>query len=175
MIPDGGSIIHIPHYHPALQSHIVVIHICYYISFNNLNYFFFFFQLTYYTIMSAISLLFSSVIILSLVAVNLAQNNFFFTDGFLQPPPQSNFFPPPQSNQVSPHRAVVQAAQDESRLPPNLLNPFYKNPRLRQELARHSWFGPGEQPVYDREAEKIPRKEIYTVLNHAGLLRTNNL
>ncbi|XP_017775827.1 PREDICTED: uncharacterized protein LOC108562130 [Nicrophorus vespilloides] len=68
------------------------------------------------------------------------------------------------------HRAVLQSASHEAQLPPNLLNPFYKDPRIRQALARSSWFGPGENVVFDREAEKINRREIFLVLKHAGLL-----
>lgn len=115
----------------------------------------------------------------SYLAYAVAQNNFRFTDGSLQPPPlQGNggsFRPPPRGNFIPPHRAVLAAQEEEAKLPPHLLNGFYKNPRLRQELARHSWIGPGEEPVYSREAEKISRKDIYNVLNHAGFVRSNQV
>ncbi|XP_023175059.1 uncharacterized protein LOC111602287 [Drosophila hydei] len=68
------------------------------------------------------------------------------------------------------HIAVVENAAWEQTLPQQLQNPFYKTPRVRDALARSSWFGPGEQVVFERQAEKIPRMEIYNVLSHAGLI-----
>ncbi|XP_067622809.1 uncharacterized protein [Eurosta solidaginis] len=68
------------------------------------------------------------------------------------------------------HIAVIENAAYEETLPNELRNPFYKTPRVRAALAKSSWFGPGEMPVYDRQAEKIPRAEIYNVLVHAGLI-----
>ncbi|KAH8271884.1 hypothetical protein KR044_008721, partial [Drosophila immigrans] len=68
------------------------------------------------------------------------------------------------------HIAVLENAAWEQSLPPHFQNPFYKTPRVRQALAKSSWFGPGEQVVHERQAEKIPRMEIYNVLSHAGLL-----
>lgn len=70
------------------------------------------------------------------------------------------------------HGAVLVASAQEAQLPPNLLNPFYKNPRTRAALARSSWFGPGEFPVAQREADKVSRKEIYNILHHAGLINS---
>ncbi|XP_032591892.1 uncharacterized protein LOC6562169 [Drosophila grimshawi] len=68
------------------------------------------------------------------------------------------------------HVAVLENAAWEQTLPQQLQNPFYKTPRVRDALARSSWFGPGEQVVLERQAEKIPRMEIYNVLSHAGLI-----
>ncbi|XP_043862704.1 uncharacterized protein LOC120457773 isoform X1 [Drosophila santomea] len=68
------------------------------------------------------------------------------------------------------HIAVVENAAWEKTLPQQFQNPFYNTPRVRDALARSSWFGPGEDVVYDRQAEKIPRMEIYNVLSHAGLI-----
>ncbi|KAH8413565.1 hypothetical protein KR009_012291, partial [Drosophila setifemur] len=68
------------------------------------------------------------------------------------------------------HIAVVENAAWEQTLPQQFQNPFYKTPRVRDALARSSWFGPGEEVVYDRQAEKISRMEIYNVLSHAGLI-----
>lgn len=73
------------------------------------------------------------------------------------------------------HRTVLQNSAYESQLPPNLLNPFYQNPNLRPILAKSSWFGPGERQVKSRDTEKIPRKSIFNVLNHAGLLPQQQL
>jgi hypothetical protein len=68
------------------------------------------------------------------------------------------------------HPAVLQNAANEALLPPHLLNPFYRTPRVRDALAHSSWFGPGEKVVKTREAEKISRSQIYNVLVHAGLI-----
>lgn len=58
----------------------------------------------------------------------------------------------------------------EELYPSHLRNPFYKTPRVRTALSRFSWFSYGEQPVLNRIAEAIPRKEIYKLLTHAGLV-----
>lgn len=76
----------------------------------------------------------------------------------------------------------------ERNLPPNFVNPFYRTPRVREVLARSSWFGPGEKlvkfsnffkyklinflllKVRQRKAETIPRSQIYSVLTHAGFI-----
>lgn len=68
------------------------------------------------------------------------------------------------------HDAVLTNAIDESRLPPHLLNGFYKDPQIRSALARSSWFGPGETVVVDREADNVSRQQIFTILKHAGFL-----
>lgn len=44
------------------------------------------------------------------------------------------------------------------------------NFRVRQYLARNSWLAYGEQPVENRIADAVPRKEIYKLLTHAGLV-----
>ncbi|BES92901.1 Hypothetical protein NTJ_05710 [Nesidiocoris tenuis] len=69
------------------------------------------------------------------------------------------------------HPAVVINAEQEAQLPAHLLNPFYKNPRVAEALAKESWFGPGEMLVNDRETQKIPRTRIFSVLKNAGLAR----
>ncbi|XP_059221435.1 uncharacterized protein LOC106081215 [Stomoxys calcitrans] len=75
----------------------------------------------------------------------------------------------PQLNRYQ-HIAVIENDAWEQSLPGELRNPFYKTPRVRSALAKSSWFGPGETPVLDRQAEKISRREIYNVLSHAGLI-----
>lgn len=84
----------------------------------------------------------------------------------IQPPQQA----PTRPQQLA-HHAVLFNAEQEAKLPPNLLNPFYKDPRIAESLAKQSWFGPGEKHVTDRESEKIPRDRIYYALKSAGLLR----
>jgi len=83
----------------------------------------------------------------------------------------------PQEQLVDPskralaHRAVLINSEAEAQLPPSLQNPFYKNPRIEAALAKESWFTPGEQQVREREAEKIPRQKIYSILKNAGLVQ----
>lgn len=99
----------------------------------------------------------------------------------IQPPPfqQQQFLPQQhithstfdQSKTALAHRAVVQNSEAEARLPPSLQNPFYKNPRIEAALAKESWFTPGEQQVKEREAEKIPRQKIFSILKHAGFIQ----
>lgn len=66
---------------------------------------------------------------------------------------------------------VLFTAEQDSKLPSYLLNPFYKNHRIAEQLAKQSWFVVGENLVYDRETEKIPRDKIIHMLKSAGLAR----
>ncbi|XP_052562842.1 uncharacterized protein LOC128092633 [Culex pipiens pallens] len=68
------------------------------------------------------------------------------------------------------HPAVLENDAQEALLPDYLRNPFYRTPRVANALARFSWFGPGEEPVRERHAEKISRADIYSVLTHAGFV-----
>ncbi|XP_049804737.1 uncharacterized protein LOC126248106 isoform X1 [Schistocerca nitens] len=79
--------------------------------------------------------------------------------------------PVADSRRALQHRAVVLNAEAEARLPPALQNPFYKNPRIEAALAKESWFTPEEMQVREREAEKIPRAKIFSILKNAGLAR----
>ncbi|GAB0098875.1 uncharacterized protein DMENIID0001_146790 [Sergentomyia squamirostris] len=72
--------------------------------------------------------------------------------------------------QIPPHRAVLNIEQEENLLPDYLRNPFLRTPRVAAALAVSSWLGHGEQPVFEREADKIPRHQIYSVLTHAGFI-----
>jgi hypothetical protein len=69
------------------------------------------------------------------------------------------------------HRAVLLNSAAEARLPASLQNPFYKNPHIEAALAKESWFTPGEEQVREREAEKIPRQKIYSILKNAGFVQ----
>ncbi|XP_017779855.1 PREDICTED: uncharacterized protein LOC108565084 [Nicrophorus vespilloides] len=62
------------------------------------------------------------------------------------------------------HKAVVENAAVEAQLPHELINPFYKNPRIAAGLAKESWFGDKEFPVFNRQADKIPREEIAKIV-----------
>jgi hypothetical protein len=83
--------------------------------------------------------------------------------------PQEHFVDP--AKRALAHRAVLVNSEAEAQLPPSLQNPFYKNPRIEAVLAKESWFTPGEQQVREREAEKIPRQKIYSILKNAGLVQ----
>ncbi|XP_069687302.1 uncharacterized protein [Periplaneta americana] len=120
------------------------------------------------------------LVIVSLVVltVGAASAQFFQTpQQFISAPA---FHPQPVFGQVNPlpdpsrqslaHRAVVLNSEAEARLPPALKNRFYDNPRVGAALAKESWFTPGEQQVREREAEKIPRQKIYSILHNAGLV-----
>jgi hypothetical protein len=76
-----------------------------------------------------------------------------------------------QSKRALAHRAVLVNSEAEAQLPPSLQNPFYKNPRIEAALAKESWFTPGEEQVREREAEKIPRQKIYSILKNAGFVK----
>ncbi|CRK88104.1 CLUMA_CG001889, isoform A [Clunio marinus] len=69
------------------------------------------------------------------------------------------------------HQAVIQNSMWEQQLPPELLksNKFYSNPRTAAHLAQESWLINGENPVYDREAEKIDRSSITKIFRNANL------
>lgn len=71
------------------------------------------------------------------------------------------------------HRAVIENSIREQELPPELLksNRFYSNPRVAAALARDSWFTEKEMPVFDREAEKIPREQVYKIFKNAGFIQ----
>ncbi|XP_063226943.1 uncharacterized protein LOC134533352 [Bacillus rossius redtenbacheri] len=79
------------------------------------------------------------------------------------------FHAAPPKPAVMPHRAVVLNAEAESRLPAHMQNHFYKDPRISAALAKESWFTADEQQVIDREADKIPRSKIFSIIRNAGL------
>lgn len=68
------------------------------------------------------------------------------------------------------HIAVIENDAYEQSLPSHFRNPFYKNHRIRAALADFSWFGEGETPVFERQADAISRSKIYSVLTHAGFI-----
>lgn len=71
------------------------------------------------------------------------------------------------------HPAVVANSIIESQLPPELLksNRFYSNPHIAERLARDSWLTDKEAPVFEREAEKIPREQVLKIFRNAGFLQ----
>ncbi|KAM3961163.1 uncharacterized protein ACR2FA_004714 [Aphomia sociella] len=73
---------------------------------------------------------------------------------------------------VRPHPAVELNAASEALLPRDLLksSDFYDNPSIASGLAKESWFTNKEMQVVEREAEKIPREKIYSIVKNAGFL-----
>lgn len=71
------------------------------------------------------------------------------------------------------HRAVVENSISESQLPAELIrsNNFYRNPKTAEALAKDSWLTDKEMPVFDREAEKIPREQVYKIFKNAGFIQ----
>lgn len=70
------------------------------------------------------------------------------------------------------HPAVVENANwEQQNLPAELLksNRFYENPHTAAGLAKTSWFGDKEMPVFEREADKIERSQIAKIFHNAGL------
>lgn len=90
------------------------------------------------------------------------------------------------------HHAVLENDAQEAYIPEHLKNPFYKTPRwrvkyclikvvsinvccrVRNVLAWFSSLHYGETPVKNRIADAVPRKEIYKLLTHAGLVPRSN-
>ncbi|XP_041979635.1 uncharacterized protein LOC121733442 [Aricia agestis] len=74
-----------------------------------------------------------------------------------------------------PHPAVVAVRHEEEQLPPHLRKPAIFNPRVHAIISLTSLLHHGENLVYDREADKVPRHEIYKILTHAGFLARQKL
>ncbi|XP_011162529.1 uncharacterized protein LOC105197724 [Solenopsis invicta] len=75
------------------------------------------------------------------------------------------------SEETFAHPAVAINAAMEDNLPNQLRNDFYKNPNIAANLAKESWFSDKEMQVIDRDADKISREKIYSMLHNAGLVR----
>lgn len=71
------------------------------------------------------------------------------------------------------HPAVVENSIREAALPPEFQrsNRFYSNPKIAAALAKDSWLTSKESPVFDREAEKIPREQVFKIFKNAGFIR----
>lgn len=71
---------------------------------------------------------------------------------------------------VPSHRAVEYNAQQEALLPAQLKNQFYNDPRIAASLAKESWLTNKEMAVVEREAEKIPREQIFKMIKNAAFV-----
>lgn len=71
------------------------------------------------------------------------------------------------------HPAVIANAIQESQLPPELQKSsrFYSDPKTADALAAESWFTSKEAPVLQREADNIPREQVYKIFKNAGFIR----
>lgn len=71
------------------------------------------------------------------------------------------------------HPDVVANSIRESQLPQDLIrsNNFYRNPKTADALAKDSWFGDKEMPVFEREAAKIPREQVLKIFKNAGFVQ----
>ncbi|XP_052867241.1 uncharacterized protein LOC131210828 [Anopheles bellator] len=79
--------------------------------------------------------------------------------------------PAPVGESSLAHPAVVENALHEAQYPDEFRNNFYKNPHIAEALAKHSWFGDKEMPVFERQADKIPRDRIAKIFKNAGFVR----
>lgn len=70
------------------------------------------------------------------------------------------------------HPHVVENAIAESQLPPELLKShrFYANPHVAAALGRASWLTDKEAPVFHREADNIPREQVFKLFKNAGYI-----
>lgn len=76
----------------------------------------------------------------------------------------------PSSSLANP--AVVDASIVEAHLPEEQMRAshFYRNPKTAKALAESSWFTDKEMPVFEREADKIPREQVFKLFKNAGFL-----
>ncbi|ALC43527.1 CG13314 [Drosophila busckii] len=70
------------------------------------------------------------------------------------------------------HPSVVRNAQWESELPAELSKSarFYNDPVIAANLAKESLLTRKEMAVEHREADKIPREQVYKLFKNAGWL-----
>lgn len=78
----------------------------------------------------------------------------------------------PQQQISLAHPAVVENSINESHLPAELIrsDTFYRNPKTANALAKDSWLTDKEMPVFEREAEKIPREQVVKIFKNAGFI-----
>lgn len=102
--------------------------------------------------------------------IGLGETQFFPSSFNLISEPQPSFieFAENQGRRTLAHHAVVENAIQESQLPQELLNPFYKNPVIAAGLAKESLITNKEFAVFNRDTEKIPRSEILKIFQRAG-------
>ncbi|KAH8415481.1 hypothetical protein KR222_000786 [Zaprionus bogoriensis] len=111
---------------------------------------------------------------LLLACLSLANAQFFYHQS-LGLPAKSSFEPAsPYVGYATAdaHPTVVRNAQWESELPAELSKSarFFNDPVIAANLAKESLLTRKEMAVVDREAEKIPREQVYKLFKNAGYL-----
>lgn len=78
----------------------------------------------------------------------------------------------PSSHSSLANPSVVDNSAVEAQLPAELMRAsnFYRNPKTADALAKDSWLTDKEMPVFEREADKIPREQVFKIFKNAGFL-----
>lgn len=66
------------------------------------------------------------------------------------------------------HPAVLENAAMEDHVPAELKNHQYKDPVIAAGLAKESWLDHKEMLVGHRDADDVPRSEIFKIFERAG-------
>ncbi|KAH8370346.1 hypothetical protein KR093_003120 [Drosophila rubida] len=117
------------------------------------------------------------LVCLLLGCLSLAHAQFYYHQALgLSSPSKPSYVPESQYvgyATADAHPSVVQNAQWESELPAELSKSarFYNDPVIAANLAKESLLTRKEMAVVDREAEKIPREQVYKIFKNAGFLR----
>ncbi|EDV39653.1 uncharacterized protein Dana_GF24370, isoform B [Drosophila ananassae] len=112
--------------------------------------------------------------LLAMIAVSSVRGQFFYHQALGLPAAHS--YEPASQYQgyatADAHPSVVRNAQWESELPPELSKSakFYNDPVIAANLAKESLLTKKEMAVVHREAEKIPREQVYKLFKNAGWL-----
>ncbi|XP_068147873.1 uncharacterized protein [Drosophila tropicalis] len=119
-----------------------------------------------------------AVLLISLLSLSLSvlpvQGQFFYHQALANS--QRSAYEPASPYQgyatADAHPSVVQNAHWESELPAELSKSsrFYNDPVIAANLAKESLLTRKEMAVIDREAEKIPREQVYKLFKNAGYL-----
>lgn len=113
--------------------------------------------------------------LLAMIAVSSVRGQFFYHQALGLPAAAHSYEPASQYQgyaTADAHPSVVRNAQWESELPPELSKSakFYNDPVIAANLAKESLLTKKEMAVVHREAEKIPREQVYKLFKNAGWL-----
>ncbi|KAH8301098.1 hypothetical protein KR018_001790 [Drosophila ironensis] len=110
------------------------------------------------------------------IAASSVRGQFFYHQALGLPPATTHSFEPASQYQgyatADAHPSVVRNAQWEAELPAELSKSarFYNDPVIAANLAKESLLTKKEMAVVHREAEKIPREQVYKLFKNAGWL-----
>ncbi|KAH8302248.1 hypothetical protein KR044_004354 [Drosophila immigrans] len=115
------------------------------------------------------------LVCLFLGCLSLAHAQFFYHQALGFAPSKPSYEPESQYvgyATADAHPSVVQNAHWESELPAELSKSarFYNDPVIASNLAKESLLTRKEMAVVHREAEKIPREQVYKIFKNAGFL-----